>query len=284
MPIIRRLSLLALLISAAGLLVSCVPVPPNDPALAQQGVYVQQAAAPGPLPTATAAVQTTQLEPTATAAATLAPAEPTGTPAAIPQIEPTGTPITVTIALANPSANTATLAPTESPLPTLAPTIRFTDTPAPTNTPRPTSTVAAIPTRAPTLTPAAASAAAAAPTVDPHLIVITEADIAAAVAGGAAAQQGVTIDNLKVRFADGKTYITADRLGYGIIKMQNLDLVGRLVAQDGVLSLAVESISPRGLAANFLPTAVNQALANFGAQWYVEDVRTLDGQVELRVR
>jgi hypothetical protein len=57
-----------------------------------------------------------------------------------------------------------------------------------------------------------------------------------------------------------------------------------LAAQNGVLSLAVESISPRGLAANFVPGAVNQALANYASQWYVEEVRTLDGRVELRVR
>ena len=94
----------------------------------------------------------------------------------------------------------------------------------------------------------------------------------------------MTLDNLKVRFAGGKTRITADKLGYGIIKMQNLDLVGSLAAQNGVLSLGVESISPRGLAANFVPGAVNQALANYASQWYVEEVRTLDGRVELRVR
>ena len=171
-------------------------------------------------------------------------------------------------------------------MPTLTPTASFTATPAPTFTPRPTSTVAATPTRAPTMTRAATSTRAPTPTatVDQHLIIITEADIAQAVAGGAGAQQGVTLDNLKVRFAGGKTHITADKLGYGIIKMQNLDLVGSLAAQNGVLSLAVESISPRGLAANFVPAAVNQALANYASQWYVEEVRTLDGRVELRVR
>ena len=121
-------------------------------------------------------------------------------------------------------------------------------------------------------------------TVDRHRIVITEEEIARAVADGAGAQQGVTMENLKVRFADGKLHLTADRLGYGLINVRNLDLVGRLVAQNGVLSLAVESISPRGLAANFIPSAANQALANFAAQWYVEEVRTLDGRVELQVR
>ena len=246
----KRLTLwLVILVLGAGLLSSCVPVPPYDPAFVQGGVSVQETAV-APLPAATAA-------------ATLA------------QIEPTGTPVTVTIALAVPTVAltpTETLLPTETAVP--SPTIGFTATPAPTSTRRPTSTVAATSTPAPTPTA----------TVDQHRITITEDDIAKAVAGGAGAQQGATVENLKVRFADGKTYITADRLGYGIIKMQNLDLVGRLVAQNGVLSLEVESIAPRGLAANFVPGVANQALANFASQWYVEEVRTLDGRVELRVR
>jgi hypothetical protein len=143
-----------------------------------------------------------------------------------------------------------------------------------TNTPRPTRTVAPTPTKTPAPT--------AAP--DPHLIVITESDITKAIAGGAGAQQGATLENLKVRFADGKTRITADTIGYGFIQMQNLDMVGRLVANDGVLSLAVESVSPSGLAAGFIPSVTNQALAQYASQWYVEEIRTLDGRLELRIR
>jgi hypothetical protein len=308
MTIMRNLTLFMLLVIATGFLASCVPVPPYDPALSQQGVYVQQAAAPEPLPTVTVAASLAQVEPTATVV-TPVRVEPTGTPAPLVQpgptatattsvqveptstqvtlaeIEPTGTAVTVTIALAQLSDAQVMVAqaPTEAPVLTLTPTASVTR--APTFTPQPTRTVAPTSTRVPT-TRAVVSTAAPAPaaTVDQHLIVITEEDITAAVASGAGAQQGATVDNLQVRFADGKTHITADRLGYGIIKMQNLDLVGRLVAQNGVLSLAVESISPRGLAANFLPAAVNQALASYGSQWYVEDVRTLDGRVELRVR
>ena len=268
---------LVILVLGAGLLSSCVPVPPYDPAFAQSGVAVQETAA-APLPAATAA-------------------------APLAQVEPTGMPVTVTISLANPTvaatsaeALTSTLALTQtvalvpvetlSPTEIAAPTLGFTSTPAPTSTPRRTSTVVATPTRSATPTRASTPTSAPTPTatVDQHLISITEDDIAKAVAAGAGAQQGATVENLKVRFADGKTYITADRLGYGIIKMQNLDLVGRLVAQNGVLSLAVESIAPRGLAANFVPSAANQALANYASQWYVEEVRTLDGRVELRVR
>ena len=299
MASIRHLLVLVLLILAAGLLVSCVPIPPYDPALAGKGVDVQQEGATMPAQTATEAVPLAQVEPTR-APATLVPVEPTSTPETPTPIPPTGTPVTlaqagatstpvtVTITLANPSDAQVLVAltPTDAPVPTLTPTASFTATPAPTFTPRPTSTAAATPTRAPTMTRAATSTLAPAPTatVDQHLIIITEDDIATAVAGGAGAQQGVTLDNLKVRFAGGKTHITADKLGYSFINMQNLDLVGSLAAQNGVLSLAVESISPRGLAANFVPGAVNQALANYASQWYVEEVRTLDGRVELRVR
>ena len=119
---------------------------------------------------------------------------------------------------------------------------------------------------------------------DPNLVVITEDDIAQAVAEGAGAQQGVSIENLNVRFADGKMNITAGKIGYGLIKLQNLNLVGRLVARDGVLSLEVDSISPRGLATNFIPTMANQALAKYAAEWYVEDVQIRNGRVELRIR
>jgi hypothetical protein len=115
-------------------------------------------------------------------------------------------------------------------------------------------------------------------------VIITEDDIAESIAGGAAAQQGVTAQNLKVDLANGKIRVTADRLGYGLFQLQKLDLTGRLVAQNGVLSLAVESLSPRGLAANLVPTLANQALAQFGAQWYIEEVKTLDGRLELRVK
>jgi hypothetical protein len=188
-------------------------------------------------------------------------------------------------ALPQPAASpTETLEPTVEV--TATPTISFTETPKPTstasplptarptNTPRPTSTVATTPTKAPTPTA----------TVDQHRVVITEDAITQAVAQGAGAQQGVNVQNLKVRFADGKIHITADKIGYGLIQMQNLDLVGRLVATNGVLSLQAESVSPRGLAANFIPTMANQALAQYASQWYVEDVQTLDGRVELRVR
>jgi hypothetical protein len=262
MATIRRLTYLVLLILAAGLLSSCVPIPPYDPMLAQRGVSVQEGATMPAL--------------TATEAVPLIQAEPTRAPATLVPVEPTSTPVTL--------APTATVIPTETVAP--MPTISFTDTPAPTSTllptstPRPTSTLAVMAAQAAASTPAPTPTA----TVDRHLITITEADIAAAVAGGAGAQQGVTLDNLKVRFTGGKTRITADKLGYGIIKMQNLDLVGSLAAQNGVLTLAVESISPRGLAANFVPAAVNQALANYASQWYVEEVRTLDGRVELRIR
>jgi hypothetical protein len=78
--------------------------------------------------------------------------------------------------------------------------------------------------------------------------------------------------------------ITADKLAYGPAQVQNLDLVGRLVAQNGQLQLETESVSPRNLVTALLPTLANQALAQFTAQWYVEEVRTLEGRLEVRIR
>lgn len=240
------MSLLTVLVVSAGLLVSCVPVPMEDLP------YQQAAAAPAQGPEATAAATMTTAP---TAAATVAPTSTV-------RVQPTAT-----------SKPSDTPAPTNTASP--RPTARSTDTPQPTRTVAPMPSVAPTPTAAPALAAAAAN---------PNLIVITEDDIAQAVAGGAGAQQGAKIENLNVRFTDGKMTITAGKIGYGLINLQNLNLVGRLVAKDGVLSLEVESISPRGLVSNFIPTMANQALAQYGSNWYVEDVQILDGRVELRIR
>ena len=87
-----------------------------------------------------------------------------------------------------------------------------------------------------------------------------------------------------MRFAGGKTHIAADKLGYGFISMQNLDLVGSLAAQNGVLSLAVESISPLGWPPTSCSPQLTKALAHDASQRHVQEVRTLERRLELRVR
>ena len=122
------------------------------------------------------------------------------------------------------------------------------------------------------------------PTPDPKQVVITEADVVRAVAAGAAAQSGLSLDGLSVRFADGQLRLAVDRLRYGGVDVQNLVLVGRLVAVNGKLQLEVESITPRGLVTALIPTFANQALAQYTAQWYIEEVRTVDSRLELKIR
>jgi hypothetical protein len=145
----------------------------------------------------------------------------------------------------------------------------------PTQPPQPTRTPA--PPRA-TATPAAGA------TRDPKRIIITEADVLNAVAAGIGTQQGLTIDGLGVAFTDGRMRLTADRLSYGPADVSDLVLVGSLVAQDGRLQLQTESISPGGLITSLIPAFANQALAQYAAEWYVEEVRTLEGRLELRIR
>ncbi len=137
--------------------------------------------------------------------------------------------------------------------------------------------------------PAAPVASVAAPTAastrDPNLVTITEADVLRAVTSGAAAEQGATLDNVGVKFtADGKMILTAGRVGYGFVNADNVTLVGRLVAVNGKLELQTESITPRGLVTAMIPTIANQALQNYTSKWYIEDVRTTEGKIELRVR
>ena len=78
--------------------------------------------------------------------------------------------------------------------------------------------------------------------------------------------------------------ITADRLSYSLIQVNDLVLVGQLVARDGVLEFETVSVSPSGLVTAMIPTFVNQTLRQSTSQWYVESVQTSEGQIELTVR
>ncbi len=137
------------------------------------------------------------------------------------------------------------------------------------------------------VTPAPPSAAALPtlmPTVDPHHVIITEKDIADVLASGAAQNNGVQVQNPVVRFTGGKTIITADQVGYGLINVQNLTVTGRLVARDGQLQMDTESVSPQGLVSSMIPTVINQSFKQYTSKWYVEDVETQEGRIELRIR
>ena len=122
------------------------------------------------------------------------------------------------------------------------------------------------------------------PTADPKLFVVTDEQIAQAVMSGAGSQQGLSVTNLVVEFSQDKMTLTADQLNYSMIKISNLKLVGKLVAVDGKLQLRTESITPGGLVSALIPTVANQALAQYASAWVVEEVRTLDGRVEIRIR
>ena len=131
---------------------------------------------------------------------------------------------------------------------------------------------------------APAKAAQPSPTLDPKRIVITEADIIQALAGGAGEEQGLKVQGLKVRFADEKMSLTADEFSMGPLQVRKLAMVGRLSALDGKLQFDSESVSPGGLVTAMLPTVANQVLAKLATDWYVEDVRVRDGRLELRIR
>jgi hypothetical protein len=160
-------------------------------------------------------------------------------------------------------------------------------TPAPAMAGSPGAAILPTQPRQPTRTPApprATPTPAAAATRDPKRITITEADVLSAVAAGVGAQQGLALEGLRVKFTAGQMRLTADRLSYGPADVRDLVLVGTLVAQDGRLQLQTESISPGGLITSLIPAFANQALAQYAAQWYVEEVRTLEGRLELRIR
>lgn len=182
---------------------------------------------------------------------TLAPAA--GTAAQAPAIPP--------LAIATP----VVVAPTA--VPSAAPTVRVPTSVAPTSAAQAPATVL------PTATP------------DRTLVIIREEDVLTAVSSGATAESGATLEGIKVDFtADGRMVLGATRVGYGFITAENVTISGRLLAVDGRLEFQTESVSPRGIVTSMIPPMMNQALHQYTSQWYIEEVRTLDGRLELRVR
>jgi hypothetical protein len=114
--------------------------------------------------------------------------------------------------------------------------------------------------------------------------VITEADLQNAITSGVLSQNGVDATNVQIHITGGKLNLTADQLNYGLIRVSNLAVSGSLVAQDGTLQLQVDSVQPGGFVTAMLPSVANQALAQYGSQWYVEQVNISEGRLELVVR
>ena len=196
-----------------------------------------------------------------------------------------------------PISGTPAIGPAAPPLPTLAPAVG-TAAQAPAIPPLAIATQAAVPTRvAPTVvapTRAATATEAAAPqptavvppaTVDRNLVIITEGDVLTMVNSGGTAESGATLEGVGVDFtSDGRMVFSASRVGYGFVSADNVTIAGRLLAVDGRLEFQAESVSPRGIVTSMIPPIMNQMLHQYTSAWYIEEVRTLDGQLELRVR
>lgn len=169
-------------------------------------------------------------------------------------------------------------------------------TATPTRTPRPTNTPSATPTRARAATPtrtatptrratrAATSRPSPTPTPQwPAKIVITEEQIQDL--AGSNAVDGLTIQGLEVELQeDGTMVLSFDSLRYGFISLRQTTVRGQLVESDGRVSFVVTDIQPRNLATGAIPGFINQAMGQAFNTWYVEDLQTEAGQLELLVR
>ena len=154
--------------------------------------------------------------------------------------------------------------------------------PSTTTPPPPTPTIAPPPTIAllPVVTPQNSPAV---PTDDALAIVVHEDDIEALVAQPAAAQQ-FTVDNLAVTFDDGVIGLTADRLVYGPLVVDNLTLEGTVTAVDGRPRLEVTRIRPNNLVTAAIPGILTRLLESRTTGYYVEDVQIDNGAMTIRVR
>lgn len=179
-----------------------------------------------------------------------------------------------------PAAGTAAQAPAIPPLAIATPVAV-----APTAPPAVAPTVVVPTSVAPTSAAQAPAAVLPTATPDRTLVIIREEDVLASVASGATAESGATLEGITVDFtADGRMVLAATRVGYGFITAENVTISGKLIAVDGRLEFQTESISPRGIVTSMIPPMMNQALHQYTSQWYIEEVRTLDGRLELRVR
>jgi len=115
-------------------------------------------------------------------------------------------------------------------------------------------------------------------------MILTEDDIVRALSNPKRYPEGLVVDGLDVKLRNGKIYVSADRVDYGMFSLPNLSLVGRLKAVNGQLQVEVEQVSPIGLVGAMIPQMANQAMGQIGANWYVEDVKVGDGQVNVTFR
>ncbi|MCD6291164.1 MAG: hypothetical protein J7M34_11725 [Anaerolineae bacterium] len=164
------------------------------------------------------------------------------------------------------------------------PTPTFTPTPTATLTPTPTSTPTPVPVvQKPTATPAPA------PTATPSQIVwiVTEDMINEAVQSGEIEKtmgDQLQVQDLAVKFADGRIHVSAGLLKYSFFTIRNLQATINLWAENGQVQMAVEQLQPSNLMTRLLPGAAAQALEQYTAGWYVEDIRIEDGQMTITVR
>ncbi len=162
----------------------------------------------------------------------------------------------------------------ETPAWTPVPVTRAPINPTPSHTPLPTDVA----------TRPAVSATLGATGGTSNIMIISEDDIRQVLSDPRRYPEGLTVDGLDVKFTGGKIYITADNVNYGMFRLTDLSLVGRLVAVDGQLQIEVESVTPIGLAGAMIPRLANEAMSQLAGKIYVEDVKVDEGQVSVQFR
>ncbi|MCS6845604.1 MAG: hypothetical protein NZ528_15000 [Caldilineales bacterium] len=215
-------------------------------------------------------------QPTAVAAAPSPTPLPTVAPS--PESSPAGSP--------TPAPPTPTEAPsTPTPSPTLA---RETATPTVTATARAPLAVATptAPPPQPTATPTRRTTPprpTATPTPAwPQTLILREADIEAAAARNAV--PGLQVQGLDVTLGSGGMVLTFASLRYGFVSLRNVTVQGSFAVANGDVNFVAERIQPRNPATSIIPGAINQALDNYLAAWYVESLRVEPGRLVAQVR
>lgn len=149
--------------------------------------------------------------------------------------------------------------------------------------PAPTPTIVPTPTTAPLVITPLPESGDGLPADGTVTLTLDEDDVEALVTQPEVAQQ-FSVENLDVTFDDGIIELTADRLVYSPLTINNLALTGTVTAEDGRPRLDVTRIQPNNLVTAAIPGVLTRLLEARTAGYYVEDIVIDDGTMTIRVK
>ena len=115
-------------------------------------------------------------------------------------------------------------------------------------------------------------------------IIVTESEVAEAIASGTAGQYGFSAEDLAIKFSPGKFSVNARIFSYGLIRIRNFSFTGNLATREGNIRLVDAQISPHilKLIIPIAELAMNSQLQTENLN--VQDIQIFAGRVEITLQ